>query len=191
MGTSGSVVAARSGLRAALRLRLALVALLTPLAGLPAAWAATEADPATAAPILGTEDDPDGRLRADVLLGQGDGTFVRDDTIVPSNIFEYVGEFAGLYQVWLVPIDGRIDAVFASSDRTVWFQGNGTGGFDTSKRAPSVRRPWSRRGRLEEYRSGFGRLPSGRRGRLPPGARSRHPPGPWAGPAWRRLTGLP
>lgn len=67
-----------------------------------------------------------------VLLGNGDGTFVRDDTIVPANIFDLTGQMFGLYQVWLVPVESRIDAVFASSGRTIRLPGNGKGGFDTA-----------------------------------------------------------
>lgn len=66
-----------------------------------------------------------------VLLGHGDGTFTRNDTIVPANIFDLTGQNDGLYQVWLMPIDGRIDAVFAGG-RTVWLKGKAGGGFDTA-----------------------------------------------------------
>ena len=64
-----------------------------------------------------------------VMLGKGDGTFVRDNTIVPASIYDYSGRTDGIWGVQLIPVSGRLDAVIGGGN-TVWLKGNGKGGFD-------------------------------------------------------------
>ena len=63
-----------------------------------------------------------------VLLGRGDGTFTRDNTIVPANIYDFTGNTDGIYGMQLIPIEGRLDAIIGGGN-TVWLKGNGKGGF--------------------------------------------------------------
>lgn len=82
--------------------------------------------------IITTDQAVGGERMPFVLIGHGDGTFTRNDTIVPSNIFDYTGQNQGLYQVYLIPIANRLDVVFSSGGNTVWMKSNGAGGFDPS-----------------------------------------------------------
>lgn len=73
-----------------------------------------------------------------VLLGNGNGTFVRDDAIVPGNVFNLTDPTQnaalsnGIYNVFLIPIDNRLDVIFGGERNTIWIKGNGRGGFDAS-----------------------------------------------------------
>jgi hypothetical protein len=78
-----------------------------------------------------------GDFKPFVYLGNGDGTFRRNDTIVPDNLHRFTDatpdsiHHDGLYMATLIPIDGRIDAVWSSNTNTVWMKGQ-PGGFDVA-----------------------------------------------------------
>lgn len=64
-------------------------------------------------------------------MGNGDGTFTRNDAIVPAHIYDYTGQDAGIYEVYLIPIAGRLDMLL-SGRNTVWLRGSQSGVYDTS-----------------------------------------------------------
>ena len=66
-----------------------------------------------------------------VLLGHGDGTFTRDNSIVPTNIYDFTGKLDGIFGIQLIPIEGRLDAIIGGGN-TVWLKGNKNGGFLTN-----------------------------------------------------------
>ncbi|WP_088279675.1 VCBS repeat-containing protein [Ideonella sp. A 288] len=71
-----------------------------------------------------------------VLRGRGDGTFTRDDTVITSAVWNKTSRSGGLWNVFAIPVDGpqgrRLGLVLAGGDQTVWYPGNGAGGFDLS-----------------------------------------------------------
>ena len=67
-----------------------------------------------------------------VLFGRGDGTFRRDDTLLTSSLFADMAANGGVWNVFLLPRDGRIDLVAAGGSRTVLLRGLGGGRFDFS-----------------------------------------------------------
>ncbi|MFO1327708.1 MAG: VCBS repeat-containing protein [Rubrivivax sp.] len=64
-----------------------------------------------------------------VLLGRGDGTFVRSNAYIPSSIYDLTGRSDGIWGIGLIPIDGRLDLVLGGG-HTVWIKGAPGGGFD-------------------------------------------------------------
>lgn len=64
-----------------------------------------------------------------VLRGRGDGSFEELDGLLPPNLFELTGPHDGLYNVQLIPIDGRLDVFFIGRE-TVWLRGRHDGGFE-------------------------------------------------------------
>jgi hypothetical protein len=66
-----------------------------------------------------------------VLLGRGDGSFVRSNAYIPSSVYDLTGRGDGIWGVGLIPIDGRLDLVLGGGN-TVWIQGKPGGGFDLS-----------------------------------------------------------
>lgn len=65
-----------------------------------------------------------------VLRGRGDGTFVRDDTVLARALRAGMPQGSGLWNVLAIPIGGLMDLVLGGTDQTVWFKGKGGGGFD-------------------------------------------------------------
>ena len=65
-----------------------------------------------------------------VLFGRGDGTFRRDDTLLSAPVLVDMVASAGIWNVFLVPIDGRIDLVVVGGDKTIYARGLGAGRFD-------------------------------------------------------------
>lgn len=63
-----------------------------------------------------------------VLMGNGDGSFYKNTTLLPNKILDENKN--GLYQVQLIPIDGRLDVLFGYSNETLWFKGTNNGMFD-------------------------------------------------------------
>lgn len=63
-----------------------------------------------------------------VLMGNGDGTFYKNTSLLPNQLLNQNQN--GLYQVQLIPIDGRLDIMFGYNDESLWFKGNRNGGFD-------------------------------------------------------------
>lgn len=63
-----------------------------------------------------------------ILMGNGDGTFYKNTSLLPNQLLNQNKN--GLYQVQLIPIDGRLDIMFGYSDESLWFKGNRNGGFD-------------------------------------------------------------
>jgi len=76
--------------------------------------------------------DPD-FVRTPVLLGRGDGTFTKSDSIIPRD--DMTGRRLEWDRGWttsihLIPIDGRLDLVMSTGSGAVWIQGQRGGGFD-------------------------------------------------------------
>lgn len=63
-----------------------------------------------------------------VLLGKGDGSFLNDTSYLDRGIV--LSNLGGLYQVQIIPIDGRLDLVFGYSNEILWVKGKSAGGFD-------------------------------------------------------------
>jgi len=69
-----------------------------------------------------------------VYLGNCDGTFRSDKSLIPQNIKDTTGRLSGLYAVDLIPINGRLD-LFIGSGRTqkqqglVWLKGSKSSAF--------------------------------------------------------------
>jgi hypothetical protein len=86
-----------------------------------------------------TTNQADVDIQPFIYLGNGDGTSNIDNSIIPPMMHQYTNKTpndfhnAGLYQVELIPIDGRIDAIWASTAKTIWMKGraNGELGFNT------------------------------------------------------------
>lgn len=68
-----------------------------------------------------------------VLLGRGDGTFIKSTEYLPRD-YRLLTQIqnSGLYQVDLIPVEGRLDIIFGSSNKTAWVKGASNGGFDYS-----------------------------------------------------------
>lgn len=66
--------------------------------------------------------------RVSVLLGKGDGTFTQNNSIIPRT--SALGDITGMWNINLIPIDGRLDLVLAQDLFTIWIKGDKKGGFD-------------------------------------------------------------
>lgn len=80
---------------------------------------------------------PDARLpdstRTPVLLGRGDGTFTRSDSVIPrdgANGRRIEWDHGWPNAIHLIPTDGRLDLVMSTGHGAVWIQGQRGGGFD-------------------------------------------------------------
>ena len=93
------------------------------------------------------------------LLGNGDGTFRRDDTALPQTgpTGRRIDEIGWIHYTHLIPIDGRLDLVAMSGQAAVWIQGV-KNGFDvwTMKRIdmPTSSRSGSRYWATDVVRAG-------------------------------------
>ncbi len=68
-----------------------------------------------------------------VLLGNGDGTFVKDTKIIPGDLFTNNNHelvMGNTYQIQLIPIDSRLDIIFMGHKASMYFKGKTGGGFD-------------------------------------------------------------
>lgn len=68
--------------------------------------------------------------RVSVLLGNGDGTFTQSTSIIPKS--SSLSDLNGMWNINLIPIDGRLDLVLSQELFTIWVKGNKKGGFDWS-----------------------------------------------------------
>ena len=66
--------------------------------------------------------------RVSVLLGNGDGTFTQSNSIIPKS--SSLPDLNGMWNINLIPIDGRLDLVLAQELFTIWVKGDKKGGFD-------------------------------------------------------------
>lgn len=66
-----------------------------------------------------------------VLLGGGDGSFRRDDSIVSASALKITNQNCGMFNVDVIPIEGRLDLLVGSTNSATWFKGV-AGGFDFS-----------------------------------------------------------
>lgn len=66
--------------------------------------------------------------RVSVLLGKGDGTFTQNNSIIPRT--SALADITGMWNINLIPIDGRLDLVLAQDLFTIWIKGDKKGGFD-------------------------------------------------------------
>lgn len=66
--------------------------------------------------------------RVSVLLGRGDGTFIQNNSIIPKT--SALADINGMWNINLIPIDGRLDLVLAQDLFTIWIKGDKHGGFD-------------------------------------------------------------
>lgn len=87
-----------------------------------------------------------------VLLGNGDGSFRRSDSIIPRKTLSGINidnEIGWIDNIHLIPLSGRIDLVMNGGQGSVWFQGT-AGGFDpwTMKR---IRWPTSPRNKAQYF----------------------------------------
>lgn len=64
-----------------------------------------------------------------VLMGNGDGTFYQNNTLIPNSLIDQNKN--GLYQIQLIPMQGRLDLVLGFTDITYWIKGV-QGSFDYS-----------------------------------------------------------
>ena len=65
-----------------------------------------------------------------VLMGNGDGSFYKNDNLLSDT--KITNNRNGLYQVQLIPIEGRTDLVLGYADEAVWIKQKSTGDFDFS-----------------------------------------------------------
>lgn len=63
-----------------------------------------------------------------VLLGNGDGSFIKNNSLLPNDMLNK--NINGLYQVQIIPIENRLDIIFGYADESVYIKGFQNGGFD-------------------------------------------------------------
>jgi hypothetical protein len=63
-----------------------------------------------------------------VLLGNGDGTFKQDTTIIPKSAS--MEDLNVMWNLYLIPIDGRLDLILSKEKFTIWVKGDKKRGFD-------------------------------------------------------------
>ena len=73
-------------------------------------------------------DSKSGVDSVSVLLGNGDGTFKQDTTIIPkSSLME---DLSIMWNLYIIPIDGRLDLILSKEKFTIWVKGDKKRGFD-------------------------------------------------------------
>ena len=81
--------------------------------------------------VFGNSIFPDSNSGVDsvtVLLGNGDGTFKQDTTIIPKS--SSMTDLNIMWNLYLIPIDGRLDLVLSKENFTIWVKGDKEKGFD-------------------------------------------------------------
>ena len=81
--------------------------------------------------VFGNSIFPDSNSGVDsvtVLLGNGDGTFKQDTTIIPKS--SSMTDLNIMWNLYLIPIDGRLDLILSKENFTIWVKGDKKKGFD-------------------------------------------------------------